>query len=84
MTAITTIVGLFPLALSDFTVASAYIDSLAIVVIGGLSTSTLFTLIGLPVWYSSLEDFFAFVGRMLPKRAEGGEESRRPEVIVEG
>ena len=84
MTAITTIVGLFPLALSDFTVASAYIDSLAIVVIGGLSTSTLFTLIGLPVWYSSLEDFFVFVGRMLPKRAGGGEESRRPEVIVEG
>ncbi|MDX1631691.1 MAG: efflux RND transporter permease subunit [Thermoanaerobaculia bacterium] len=69
MTAITTIFGLIPLAFSDFTVATAYIDSLAVVVIGGLATSTVFTLVGLPVWYSALEDIFGFARRMLPKRA---------------
>lgn len=68
MTAITTICGLAPLMFSQFTVASAYIDSLAVVVIGGLATSTLFTLVGLPVWYSALEDFGAFLRRMLPRR----------------
>jgi HAE1 family hydrophobic/amphiphilic exporter-1 len=74
MTAITTMFGLVPLAFSDFTVATAYIDSLAIVVMGGLATSTLFTLVGLPVWYSALEDAAGWVGRALPRRV------RRPRV----
>jgi HAE1 family hydrophobic/amphiphilic exporter-1 len=69
MTAITTMFGLVPLAFSEFTVATAYIDSLAIVVMGGLATSTLFTLVGLPVWYSALEDASSWVGRALPRRA---------------
>jgi HAE1 family hydrophobic/amphiphilic exporter-1 len=68
MTAITTMFGLVPLAFSEFTVASAYIDSLAVVVMGGLATSTVFTLIGLPVWYTTLEDWGAAIGRALPKR----------------
>jgi HAE1 family hydrophobic/amphiphilic exporter-1 len=68
MTAITTMFGLVPLAVSEFTVATAYIDSLAVVVIGGLATSTIFTLIGLPVWYTALEDCGAAIGRVLPKR----------------
>jgi HAE1 family hydrophobic/amphiphilic exporter-1 len=68
MTAITTMFGLVPLAFSEFTVASAYIDSLAIVVMGGLATSTLFTLVGLPVWYSALEDAAGAIGRALPRR----------------
>jgi HAE1 family hydrophobic/amphiphilic exporter-1 len=75
MTAISTIFGLIPLALSDFTVATAYIDSLAVAVIGGLSTSTVFTLVGLPVWYTTLEDLGRALARALPKRApqlEGG------------
>jgi len=66
MTAITTIFGLIPLALSGATVAGAYIDSIAVAVIGGLTTSTIFTLLALPVWYSTLEDAFAFVLRSLP------------------
>ena len=70
MTAITTIFGLLPLTFSGFTVAGNYIDSLAIVVIGGLTTSTLFTLIGLPVWYSVLEDTLSLVGRCLPRRRD--------------
>jgi len=68
MTAITTIFGLIPLMFSNFTVATAYIDSLAVVVIGGLATSTVFTLIGLPVWYSTLEDFGIFLRGCLPRR----------------
>ncbi len=68
MTAISTVFGLLPLASSAFTVATAYVDSLAIAVIGGLTTSTLFTLIGLPVWYATLEDFFRGVRRSLPQR----------------
>lgn len=66
MTAISTVFGLLSLAISAFTVATAYVDSLAVAVIGGLTTSTLFTLIGLPVWYATLEDFFHGVRRSCP------------------
>ena len=68
MTAITTIFGLVPLALAGATVAGTYIDSLAVVVIGGLTTSTLFTLLALPVWYTTVEDIGSVLGRLLPKR----------------
>ncbi|MEM6455850.1 MAG: efflux RND transporter permease subunit, partial [Acidobacteriota bacterium] len=68
MTAISTIVGLAPLAYSGFTVAMAVVDSLAVAVIGGLATSTLFTLIGLPVWYVTLEDLGQGFLRALPRR----------------
>lgn len=72
MTAITTIFGLVPLALAGATVAGAYIDALAVVVIGGLATSTLFTLVALPVWYTTVEDVGSLVARLLPQRASGG------------
>ena len=68
MTAITTIFGLIPLVVARATVAGAYIDSIAVVVIGGLATSTIFTLLALPVWYTTLEDVGAVVLRALPKR----------------
>jgi HAE1 family hydrophobic/amphiphilic exporter-1 len=67
MTAITTIVGLIPLAFSTFTVAGVYVDSLAIAVIGGLATSTLFTLLALPVWYTFVEDLGALAWRAIPR-----------------
>jgi HAE1 family hydrophobic/amphiphilic exporter-1 len=76
MTAITTIIGLVPLALSGATVAGAYIDSIAVAVIGGLTTSTVFTLLALPVWYTTLEDTLAFIVDLLPKRRT---ESRQPD-----
>ena len=71
MTAISTIFGLVPLALAGATVANVYIDSLAVAVIGGLATSTVFTLLALPVWYTTLEDFGTLLRRMLPQRAGG-------------
>ena len=67
MTAITTLAGLVPLAASASTVAGAYIDSLAVAVIGGLATSTLFTLLALPVWYATVEDGFAWIRRLVPR-----------------
>jgi len=71
MTAITTIFGLLPLAVARATVAGAYIDSIAVVVIGGLATSTIFTLLALPVWYTTLEDVGSAVLRALPHRLGG-------------
>ena len=67
MTAITTIFGLLPLALAGSTVAGHYIDSLGIAVIGGLTTSTVFTLVALPVWYTTVEDVGSVLARFLPQ-----------------
>ena len=69
MTAITTIFGLIPLALSSATVANVYIDSIAVAVIGGLATSSLFTLLALPVWYSTLEDAGTLLVGLIPRRS---------------
>lgn len=77
MTAISTVCGLIPLALSGPTVAGAYIDSLGVAVIGGLATSTVFTLIGLPVWYATVEDIGALALRALPRPTRSGT-SRAP------
>jgi HAE1 family hydrophobic/amphiphilic exporter-1 len=68
MTAITTFFGLMPLAFSAFTVAEIYVDSMAVAIIGGLATSTIFTLIGLPVWYSTVEDIGSTLISLLPRR----------------
>jgi HAE1 family hydrophobic/amphiphilic exporter-1 len=64
MTAITTIFGLLPLGLSGATVAGVYIDSIAVAMIGGLASSTVFTLVALPVWYTFVEDFGSVLFRI--------------------
>jgi HAE1 family hydrophobic/amphiphilic exporter-1 len=56
MTALTTILGLIPLAIG-FGKGAEIRTPLAITVIGGLTTSTIMTLIVIPVSYSILEDF---------------------------
>ncbi len=89
MTAITTIFGLVPLALAGATVAGAYIDSLAVVVIGGLTTSTTFTLLALPVWYTTVEDVGSVLARLGPRpgrlagRMFGSADRERSETRVE-
>jgi HAE1 family hydrophobic/amphiphilic exporter-1 len=70
MTVITTVVGLIPLSISEFTVAGVYIQSMAVAMIGGLISSTIFTLIALPVWYTAVEDLFALIGGLLPVGAK--------------
>jgi hypothetical protein len=40
--------------------------------IGGLTTSTLFTLVALPVWYTTVEDVGTVLARMLPRLERKG------------
>jgi HAE1 family hydrophobic/amphiphilic exporter-1 len=82
MTAIATIFGLLPLAFSGFTVATAYIESLAVVVIGGLASSTFFTLLALPVWYTTVEDIGSVFYRSLPRRRRRRGRERQEEEAV--
>jgi HAE1 family hydrophobic/amphiphilic exporter-1 len=56
MTAITTILGLLPMLIHHPTLAGVYYHAVAIVVAGGLMTSTVITLVFLPAAYSLLED----------------------------
>lgn len=56
ITAITTIVGMLPLALGDAEYVSAIGAPFAIVVIGGLAMSTILTLVFIPTFYSGLEN----------------------------
>jgi multidrug efflux pump subunit AcrB/ABC-type multidrug transport system ATPase subunit len=56
ITTITTIVGMLPLAMGDAEYVSAIGAPFAIVVIGGLSLSTLLTLVFIPTFYSGLEN----------------------------
>ncbi|MFQ5669902.1 MAG: efflux RND transporter permease subunit [Acidobacteriota bacterium] len=67
MTTITTVFGLVPLAMSRFAVAGVYVDSMAVAIIGGLASSTVFTLLALPVWYTLVEDAGSVVLRSLPR-----------------
>ena len=56
MTASTTILGLLPMLIHHPTLAGMYYHGIAIIVAGGLLTSTLMTLLFLPAAYSLLED----------------------------
>ena len=44
---------------------------LAVAMICGLLSSTVFTLVGLPVWYAAVEDFGAVLAGLLPKARPG-------------
>ncbi len=55
ITAITTVVGMMPLAMGNAEYVSAIGAPFAIVVIGGLTLSTLLTLVFIPTFYSGLE-----------------------------
>ena len=56
MTAATTILGLLPMLLHHPTLAGVYYHGIAIIVTGGLLTSTVMTLIFLPAAYALTED----------------------------
>ena len=64
MTAMTTVLGLFPLALGIGEGAEMSMP-LAIVVIGGLLLSTLLTLVYVPVIYTIIDDIAEFVKRKI-------------------
>ncbi|TAH35264.1 MAG: efflux RND transporter permease subunit [Planctomycetota bacterium] len=63
MTALTTIAGLLPVALSKPSGQGFSFQSLAIGVSAGLSVATLFTLWTVPLFYSLLQDFSALLRR---------------------
>ena len=56
MTAGTTILGLLPMLIHHPTLAGVYYHAIALVIAGGLLTSTLVTLVFLPATYSLIED----------------------------
>ncbi|MBK8261517.1 MAG: efflux RND transporter permease subunit [Nannocystis sp.] len=56
MTASTTVLGIVPMLIHHPTLAGVYYHSVAIIIAGGLATSTVMTLIFLPATYSLLED----------------------------
>ena len=56
MTMVTTILGLVPMLIHHPTLAGVYYHSIAIVIAGGLTTSTLMTLVFLPAAYTIIED----------------------------
>lgn len=60
ITAITTVVGMMPLAMGDAEYVSAIGAPFAIVVIGGLVISTILTLVFIPTFYSGLENAIAW------------------------
>lgn len=71
MTALTTIIGLIPLALG-FGEGSELRAPMAITVMGGLTTSTLLTLIVIPIIYYFVETFRLYVIRKFGGGAENG------------
>ena len=67
MTSISTIAGMMPIALglgADGEVRSP----MAIAVIGGFTTSTLFTLIVVPVTFSYVDNFWHWLGKFFPRK----------------
>jgi CzcA family heavy metal efflux pump len=69
MTTLTTVLGMIPLALGLGEGSEAQ-QPLAIVIIFGLSISTIFTLLLIPVVYTYLDDLSGKVGRMFGGRKE--------------
>ncbi|HPC98228.1 MAG TPA: efflux RND transporter permease subunit [Bacteroidales bacterium] len=64
ITAITTVLALFPLAMGQAEYVSVIGASFAITVIGGLTLSTLLTLIFIPTFYSGLENALEWFSRL--------------------
>ncbi len=64
ITAITTIVAMLPLAMGNAEYVSLVGAPFAITVIGGLSVSTILTLIFIPTLYSSLENSLHWIGSL--------------------
>ena len=70
MTTFSTIAGMLPIAL-ELGAGGSVRSPMAIAVIGGLTTSTLLTLVVVPVWFTYIDNFFHWL-----KKLFGGKESR--------
>lgn len=76
MTVSTTVLGLVPMLIHHPALAGVYYHSIAIVIAGGLTTSTFITLVFLPAAYAMLEDFALNARRVWGRLAPGGRRSR--------
>ncbi len=63
MTALTTLIGLAPIAVQKPSLAGVYYYSMALVIMGGLVVSTFLTSVLLPTTTSLVEDTFSLAGR---------------------
>ena len=68
MTAVTTIVGLLPMALGDSGIVGTPYYPLGRAVIGGLLASTILSLLLVPLFYTYLDDFGVSLQRLLRRR----------------
>lgn len=65
MTALTTLVGLVPMAVQKPSLGNVYYYSMAYVIMGGLLLSTIMTTLFLPTTICLIEDFIAWIARKL-------------------
>jgi hydrophobic/amphiphilic exporter-1 (mainly G- bacteria), HAE1 family len=79
MTAVTTLIGLLPIAVQKPSLGGVYYYSMALVIMGGLFVSTFLTTLLLPSMTTLVEDSFGAVGRLLGKLIPG--RRRAPEAI---
>lgn len=70
MTAGTTVLGLVPMLIHHPTLAGVYYHAIALILVGGLASSTVMTLIFLPATYSLIDDL-ARASRRVWRRAAG-------------
>jgi len=73
MTALTTMCGLLPMVLTQYNGAGVNYRPLGVVVLGGLASSTVFTLLAVPIFYSLLDDLREWPTR-LGIRSRAGED----------
>ncbi len=84
MTAATTIVGLFPLALGDSGLFDMRYFPLARTVMGGLITSTVLTLLVLPTYYTMFDDLANWMKRVWRDSAPEAEAAPSGSQVVAG
>ncbi|MBP7461910.1 MAG: efflux RND transporter permease subunit, partial [Candidatus Delongbacteria bacterium] len=65
MTAMTTICGLIPMAVGNTSLVGIPYSPMGITMIGGLLSSTLLTLLAVPVFYTYLDDMRMFWSRLI-------------------
>jgi len=77
ITALTTLIGLVPMAIEQPALAGMAYYSMAFVIMGGLTVSTLLTLVLLPTTICLVEDFLGWIGRVfgLSVRKQPGAET---------
>ncbi|MEK7434088.1 MAG: efflux RND transporter permease subunit [Cyanobacteriota bacterium] len=82
MTTIAMIAGMFPIALK-LTPGSEGRAPMAVAVIGGLVTSTILSLLVIPVFYTFMDDFISFLGRKTGLKVNRPEDSYSEDVVEE-